>query len=158
MPSRHSAVPSLLEMVQDRRIRPYQPDGVPDPAKELEFSIATPLARFFEDFYYYPERMPLHGGTMKKGLPLQQMPSVASEIGNRVKRLTSIFQEARRNDPISEKFYQVRMEIDIRDPLPKNRTEIPGRSIITAAQDTFNLLGLAPILMKTGSSRPLGTT
>jgi hypothetical protein len=72
---------------------------VPDPAKELEFSIATPLARFFEDFYYYPERMPLHGGTMKKGLPLQQMPSVASEIGNRVKRLTSIFQGARRNDP-----------------------------------------------------------
>ena len=50
------------------------------------------------------------------------------------------------------------MEIDIMDPLPKNRTEIPGRSIITAAQDTFNLLGLAPILMKTGSSRPLGTT
>ena len=72
-------------MVQNRRIRPYQPDGVPDPAKELEFSIATPLARSFEDFYYYPERMPLHGGTMKKGLPLQQMPSVASEIGNRVK-------------------------------------------------------------------------
>lgn len=138
------AVPSLLAMVQNRRIRPYQPDEVPDPAKELEFYTSTPLARFFEDFYYYPERMPLHGGTMKKGLPLQQMPSVASEIASRVKRLTSTFQEARRNDPISEKFYQVRMEIDIKDPLPKNRTEIPGRSIITAAQDTFNLLGLSP--------------
>ena len=138
------AVPSLLAMVQNRRIRSYQPDGVPDPAKELEFYIASPLARFFEDFYYYPERMPLHGGTMNKRLPLRQMPSVASEIGDRVKRLTSIFQEARRNDPISENFYQVRMEIDIRDPLPKNRSEIPGRSTITAAQDTFSLLGLRP--------------
>jgi hypothetical protein len=138
------AVPSLLAMVQNRRIRPYQPEGVLDPAKEVEFLISTPLARFFEDFYYYPERMPLHGGTMKKGLPLQQMPSVASEIGNRVKRLSSTFQEARRNDPISEKFYQVRMEIDIRDPLPKNKTEIPGRSTITAVQETFNLIGLSP--------------
>jgi hypothetical protein len=139
-----AAVPSLLAMVQNRRIRPYQPDGSPDTGKELEFYITTPLAQFFEDFYYYPERMPLHGGTMKKGLPLQQMPSIASEIGNRVKRLTSRFQEARKNDPISEKFYQVRMEIDIRDPLPKNRTEIPGKSVITAAQDTFSLLGLSP--------------
>src|SRR5712672_1076581 len=41
-----SAVPSLLAMVQNRRIRPYQPDGVPDPAKELEFYTGTPLARF----------------------------------------------------------------------------------------------------------------
>src|SRR3984893_498771 len=31
------AVPSLLAMVQNRRIRPYQSDGVPDPAKEHEF-------------------------------------------------------------------------------------------------------------------------
>src|SRR5262249_36785537 len=106
-------VPSLLAMVQNRRIRPYQPDGVSDPGKETEFYTSAPLARFFEDFYYYPEHMPLHGGTMKKGLPLHQMPSVASEIASRVKRLTSTFQEARRNDPISEKFYQVRMEIDI---------------------------------------------
>jgi hypothetical protein len=36
------------------------------------------------------------------------------------------------------------MEIDIRDPVPKDKTEIPGRSLITAAQDTFSLLGLSP--------------
>jgi len=36
------------------------------------------------------------------------------------------------------------MEIDIRDPLPKNKTEIPGRSTITAVQETFNLIGLSP--------------
>jgi hypothetical protein len=72
------------------------------------------------------------------------MPRTAAEIAERVKRLTIKFQEARKNDPISEKFYQVRMEIDIRDPLPKNKTEIPGRSMVTAVPDTFNLLGLSP--------------
>jgi len=40
-------VPSLLAMVQNRRIRPYQPDGVSDPGKETEFYIGAPLARFF---------------------------------------------------------------------------------------------------------------
>lgn len=138
------AVPSLLAMVQNRRIRPYQSEGPPDPAAELEFYTDSPLAQLFEDFYYYPDRMPLHGGTMRKGLPLRQMPKIAAEIADRVKRLTGRFQEARKNDPISEKFYQVRMEIDIRDPLPKNKTEIPARAMITAMQDTFNLLGLSP--------------
>ncbi|MGA7261177.1 MAG: toll/interleukin-1 receptor domain-containing protein [Stellaceae bacterium] len=138
------AVPSLLAMVQNRRIRPYQSDGPPDPTSELDFYIDTPLAQLFEDFYYHPDRMPLHGGTMRKGLPLRQMPRMAAEIAERVKRLTIKFQDARKNDPISEKFYQVRMEIDIRDPLPKNRTEIPGRSMVTALSDTFNLLGLSP--------------
>jgi hypothetical protein len=138
------AVPSLLAMVQNRRIRPYQPDGPPDPTSELDFYIDTPLAQVFEDFYYYPDRMPLHGGTMRKGLPLRQMPRTAAEIAERVKRLTIKFQEARKNDPISKKFYQVRMEIDIRDPLPKNKTEIPARSMVAAVPDTFNLLGLSP--------------
>jgi hypothetical protein len=78
------------------------------------------------------------------GSQLREMPNIAAEIADRVKRLTIKFQEARKNDPISEKFYQVRMEIDIRDPLPKHKNEIPGRSTITAAQDTFNLLGLNP--------------
>jgi len=36
------------------------------------------------------------------------------------------------------------MEIDIRDPLAKNKNDIPGRSTVTAMQDAFNLLGLSP--------------
>lgn len=137
-------LPALLSMVQNRRIRPYQSDGPLETAKEFDFYVDSPLAQFFEDFYQHPDNMPLHGGTMKKGLPLKQMPKIATEIVDRVKRLTIKFQEARRNDPISEKFYQVRMEIDIRDVLPRNKNEIPGRSTITAAQDTFNLIGLSP--------------
>jgi hypothetical protein len=78
------------------------------------------------------------------GSQLREMPNIAAEIADRVKRLTIKFQEARKNDPISEKFYQVRMEIDIRDPLAKNKNDIPGRSIVTAMQDAFNLLGLSP--------------
>jgi hypothetical protein len=139
-----AAVPSLLAMVQNRRVRPYQQDGPFEAARETNFYLDAPLAQFFEDFYYYPDRMPLHGGIMKKGLPLRQMPKVATEIAERAKRLTIKFQEARKNDPISEKFYQVRMEVNIRDPLPKNKTEIPGGSTIAARQDAFNLLGLNP--------------
>jgi hypothetical protein len=138
------AAPSLLASVQNRRARPYHPDALSDADCELQFYVGTPLAQFFEDFYYFPEHMPLHGGTMRKGLALTQMPKIATEIAERVQRLTKKFQDARKNDPISEKFYQVRMEIDIRDPVPKDKTEIPGRSLITAAQDTFNLLGLSP--------------
>jgi TIR domain len=142
-----AAVPSLLSMLQNRRIRPYQPDGPVDSTQESDFYVDSPLAQFFEDFYQYPAPMPLR--RMLKRLPgggsqLREMPNIASEIADRVKRLTIKFQEARKNDPISEKFYQVRMEIDIRDPLPKNRNEIPGRSTVTAAQETFNLLGLSP--------------
>jgi TIR domain len=139
-----AAVPSLLAMVQNRRVRFYQSEGSPDPDRELAFHMDTPLAQFFEDFYYFPDRMPLHGGTMRKGLALRQMPKMAIEIAERVQRLTTKFQDARKNDPISEKFYQVRMEIDIRDPVSKDKTTIPGRSTVTAAQDTFTLLGLSP--------------
>jgi hypothetical protein len=139
-----AAVPSLLASVQNRRVRPYHSDGLSDTDGELEFYLETPLAQFFEDFYYFPEHMPLHGGTMRKGLALRQMPKIATEIAERAQRLTVKFQDARKNDPVSEKFYQVRMEIDIRDLVPKGKTEIPGRSLITAAQDTFSLLGLSP--------------
>jgi hypothetical protein len=37
-------------MVQNRHIRPYQSDGPPDPAKEIDDYVDTPLAMFFEDF------------------------------------------------------------------------------------------------------------
>jgi len=141
------AVPSLLSMVQNRRLRPYQPDGALETAAELEFYVDSPMAQFFEDFYQYPTSMPLR--RMLKRMPgsgsqLKEMPNIATEIAERVKRLTTKFQEARKNDAIAEKFYQVRMELDVRDPLPKNKNEIPGRSTVTAMQDTFNLLGLSP--------------
>jgi hypothetical protein len=141
------AVPSLLSMVQNRRLRPYQPDGPLETTKEFDFYVDSPLAQFFEDFYQYPANSPLR--RMLKRIPgggsqLREMPNIATEIADRVKRLTIKFQEARKNDPISEKFYQVRMEIDVRDPLPKNKNNIPGRSTVTAMQDTFNLLGLSP--------------
>jgi hypothetical protein len=134
-------------MVQNRRLRPYQSDGPVESTKEFDFYVDSPLAQFFEDFYQYPAEMPLR--RMLKRLPgggsqLREMPNIATEIADRVKRLTIKFQEARKNDPILEKFYQVRMEIDIRDPLPKNKNDIPGRSTVTAMQDTFNLLGLSP--------------
>src|SRR6202040_2541503 len=102
-------VPSLLSMVQNRRIRSYQPDGHGKATKECDFYVDSPLAQFFEDFYQYPANMPLR--KMLKRLPgggsqLREMPNVAAEIAERVKRLTIKFQEARKNDPISEKFYQ----------------------------------------------------
>jgi TIR domain len=139
-----ATVPSMLSMVQNRRIRAYPSDGPRDSAEELQYYVDTPLAKFFEDFYYYPDSMPLHGGTMKKGLPLKQMPSVASEIGKSVQQLTFEFSESRLNDPVTTKFYQVRMEIEVREVLPSAATEIPGRSTVTAVQDTFNLIGLSP--------------
>jgi hypothetical protein len=109
--------------------------------------VDSPLTQFFEDFYQYPANTPLR--RMLKRIPgggsqLRDMPNIAAEIADRVKRLTIKFQEARKNDPISEKFYQVRIEIDIRDPLPKNKNDIPGRSTVTAMQEAFNLLGLSP--------------
>jgi hypothetical protein len=110
----------------------------------LTLYVGSPLAQFFEDFYQYPAQMPLR--RMMKRLPGggSQLRDIATEISDLVKRLTIKFQEARKNDPVSEKFYQVRMEVDMCDPLPKNRNEIPRRSSVTAAQDTFNLLGLSP--------------
>jgi len=140
-------LPALLSMVQNRRIRPYQSDGSIETTKEFDFYVDSPLAQFFEDFYQYPANTPLR--RMLKRIPgggsqLREMPNIAAEIADRVKRLTIKFQEARKNDPISEKFYQVRVEIDIRDPLPKNKNDIPGRSTVTAMQEAFNLLGLSP--------------
>ena len=140
-------LPALLPMVQNRRIRPYQSDGLLETAKESDFYVDSPLAQFFEDFYQYPVNMPLRRMLKRSpgsGSQLREMPNIAAEIADRVKRLTIKSQEGRRNDPISKKFYQVRMEIDVRDPLPRNKNEIPGRSTIAAAQDTFNLLGLSP--------------
>src|SRR5229473_893748 len=140
-------VPSLLSMVQNRRIRPYQSDGSIETTKEFDFYVDSPLAQFFEDFYQYPANMPLRRMLKRSpggGSQLREMPNIAAEIVDCVKRLTIKFQEARKNDPISEKFYQVRMEIDIRDPLAKNKNDIPGRSTVTAMQDAFNLLGLSP--------------
>jgi hypothetical protein len=100
------AVPSLLSMVQNRRLRPYQSDGSLDTTKEFDFYVDSPLAQFFEDFYQYPANMPLR--RMLKRIPsggsqLREMPNIAAEIADRVKRLTIKFQEARKNDPISEK-------------------------------------------------------
>jgi len=140
-------LPALMSMLQNRRIGPYQSDGPLETAKEFDFYVDSPLAQFFEDFYQHPANMPLRRMLKRApggGSQLREMPNIATEIVDRVKRLTIKFQEARRNDAISEKFYQVRMEIDIRDVLPRNKNEIPGRSTITAAQDTFNLIGLSP--------------
>jgi hypothetical protein len=145
-------------MVQNRRLRPYQSDGSLDTTKEFDFYVDSPLAQFFEDFYQYPANMPLR--RMLKRIPgggsqLREMPNIAAEIADRVKRLTIKFQEARKNDPISEKFYQVRMEIDIRDPLPKNKNDIPGRSTVTAMQDAFATFGVEP---RSGRDGQLKTT
>jgi len=151
------AVPSLLSMVQNRLIRPYQAEDPDGTSKEHEFYRDSPLAQFFEDFYYqYPPVMPLREMLPRvpgRGSQLKEMPNIASEIVKRVKNLTMKFQEARKNDPISEKFYQVRMEIDVRNAGPQVITEIPGRSTVTAMQDTFNLIGLSPDPDQNGEMR-----
>jgi hypothetical protein len=141
-------VPSLLSMVQNRYIRPFQAEEPDGTSKEKEFYTDSPLAQFFEDFYQFPPGRPLRHDMLMRapegGSRLREMPNIASEIVQRVKNLTMKFQEARRNDPVSEKFYQVRMEIDVRDATAQVKTEIPGWSTVTAMQDMFNLIGLSP--------------
>jgi TIR domain len=68
------AVPSLLSMVQNRRLRPYQSDGPLEPTLEFDFYVDSPLAQFFEDFYQYPAKMPLRR-------MLRRMPGVAANSG-----------------------------------------------------------------------------
>ena len=145
-----SEVPAMLRMVQNRHICPYEPEGSSDfsEAEEFQFYKDSDLARFFEDLYQYPLDKPLRRGVLPRrsgtDSRLLEQPHLEAEIAGRVKRLATKFQDARKNDPKAEKFYQVRMEIDIRTPIPLAATEIPGRAVITASQDTFNLIGISP--------------
>jgi hypothetical protein len=145
-----SDVPAMLSMLQTRPILPYEMDDPTDTAKEGEFEFYrdSPLAQFFEDFYQYPADKPLHMDMLMRepggGSRLNQMPNVAKKIVASVSILVAKFQEARKNDPVSEKFYQVRMEIDIREAITPTTMAISARSTVTAAQDTFNLIGLSP--------------
>jgi hypothetical protein len=143
-------VPAMLSMVQNRQIVPYEAEDSPDSTKEREFDFYrdSPLAQLFEDFYQYPPDRPLRMNMLMRepggDSRLREMPNIAKQIVDSVSILVTKFHEARKNDPVSEKFYQLRMEIDIRDTITQTATEISARSTVTAAQDTFNLIGLSP--------------
>ena len=143
-------VPAMLSMMQNRSILPYEMEDPPDSAQEDKFAFYrdSPLALFFEDFYQYPSDSPLRMNMLMRepggDSRLKEMPNIAKQIVQSVSSLVTKFQEARKNDPISEKFYQVRMEIDVRETITEATTEISARSTVTAAQDTFNLIGLSP--------------
>jgi hypothetical protein len=145
-----SDVPAMLSMVQNRQILRYEMEDPPDSTKEREFDFYrdSPLAQLFEDFYQYPPDRPLRMNMLMRepggDSRLTEMPNIAKQIVDSVSILVAKFQEARKNDPVSEKFYQVRMEIDVPDTITQAATEISARSTVTAAQDTFNLIGLSP--------------
>jgi hypothetical protein len=152
-------VPAMLSMVQNRQILPYEMEEPSDNAKEnkFEFYRDSPLAQFFEDFYQYPAHRPLRVNMLMRDSGgdsrLKEMPNIATAIVESVSILVEKFEDARKNDPVSEKFYQVRMEIEVRDTIAPAATEISGRSTVTAAQDTFNLIGLSPDPDKKGEIR-----
>jgi hypothetical protein len=143
-------VPAMLSMLQNRLIIAYEMEDPSDSAKQDEFDFYrdSPLAQFFEDFYQYPPDKPLNMKMVVRepgdGSRLKEMPNIATKIVESVSILVTKFQEARKNDPVSEKFYQVRMEIDVRETITQATMAISARSPVTASQDTFNLIGLSP--------------